>query len=30
MLIVGIDLAWGENKPDGVCFLRYRRANREA
>jgi predicted RNase H-like nuclease len=30
MLIVGIDLAWGENKSDGVCFLHYRRASREA
>jgi len=30
MVIVGIDLAWGENKPDGVCFLRYRRASRDA
>jgi predicted RNase H-like nuclease len=30
MLIVGIDLAWGENKSDGVCFIRYRRASREA
>lgn len=25
MLIVGIDLAWGEAKSDGVCFIRRRR-----
>ena len=25
MLIAGIDLAWGEKKSDGVCFLRYSR-----
>ncbi|MEO5959271.1 MAG: DUF429 domain-containing protein [Opitutaceae bacterium] len=23
-LIVGIDLAWGEKKPDGVCFIHRR------
>lgn len=27
MLIVGIDLAWGEAKSDGVCFIRRRRAS---
>ena len=24
-LVVGIDLAWGETKSDGVCFVRYHR-----
>ncbi len=26
MLIVGVDLAWGETKPDGVCFIHRRAA----
>lgn len=25
MLIIGVDLAWGERKPDGVCFIEARR-----
>jgi predicted RNase H-like nuclease len=27
MLIVGIDLAWGDKKSDGVCFIEARRAS---
>lgn len=30
MLLIGIDLAWGEHKSDGLCFLRYRRGTKEA
>jgi predicted RNase H-like nuclease len=30
MVIVGIDLAWGEKKSDGVCFIRYRPSTRQA
>ncbi len=30
MLLIGLDLAWGEKNSDGVCFIRYDAARRRA